>query len=177
MIQGTGSDCMNRSQPVHTEHMIRIIPLNNKNFINMKYSFSTITCLLIISALISSCSTRSLKVYSPDRTVKVRFKMVDGRPQYSVTKNDKRVINPSAMGFKVLHLTDQLARYKVLSTEKAFADERWEQPWGEFRYIQDRHNELIVHLAETGGKQSLLDIQFRVFDDGSFKRTSFTNRV
>jgi alpha-glucosidase len=139
----------------------------------MKYSFSPITYLLIISALISSCSTRSLKVYSPDRTVRVRFTLVDGRPQYAVTKNDKPVIIPSAMGFRLLQQTDQLTRYKLLSTETASADERWEQPWGEFRYIQDRHNELIVHLEENGGKKSLLDIQFRVFDDGVGFRYSF----
>jgi alpha-glucosidase len=139
----------------------------------MKYSFSSITCLLIISALSFSCGTRSLQVSSPDKTVKIGFTLVDGRPQYTVTKNDKPVIKPSAMGFRLLHQTDQLTRYKLLSMETDSADEKWEQPWGEFRYIEDKHHSLIVHLAETGGKKSLLDIQFRVFDDGVGFRYSF----
>ncbi len=121
----------------------------------MKYSFSAITCLLIISALISSCSTRSLQVSSPDKTVKVSFTLVDGQPQYTVTKNDKPVIKPSAMGFRLLQQTDQPTRYKLLSTETDSADERWEQPWGEFRYIEDKHNELIVHLAGSRREKKL----------------------
>ncbi len=142
----------------------------------MKNSFSLLTSLLIFSALFSSCSTRSLQVNSPDRTISVGFTLVDGRPQYTVTKNDKPVINPSGMGFRFLHGTDQPTRYKLLSAEMDSADEKWEQPWGEFRYIRDRHNELIVHLAETGGKKSLLDIHFRVFDDGVGFRYSFPEK-
>src|SRR5512133_60381 len=110
----------------------------------MKYSFSAITCLLIILIVISSCGTQTLQIYSPDKTIKVSFTLVDGRPQYAVTKNGKPVITPSAMGFRVLKQTDQLTRYMLLSTETDSADERWEQPWGEFRYIDDKHNELIV---------------------------------
>jgi len=139
----------------------------------MKYSYSAITCLLIVSSLISACSTRTLEISSPDKTVKVSFTLVDGQPQYTVTKNDIPVIKPSAMGFKLLQQADQLTRYKLLSTETDSVDERWEQPWGEFRYIEDRHNELIVHLAEVGGKKSLLDLQFRVFNDGVGFRYSF----
>jgi len=139
----------------------------------MKFRLSSIPCLLIISAVISSCGTKSVQVYSPDKTITVSFTLVDGRPQYTVTKNDKPVIEPSAMGFRVLQQEDQPTRYKLLSTETGSADERWEQPWGEFRYIVDRHQSLIVHLAETGGKKSLLDIHFRVFDDGVGFRYSF----
>lgn len=141
----------------------------------MKYS-PAISCLLIVSALFSSCSTRSLQVNSPDKSVKVSFTLVDGQPKYTVTKNDKIVIKPSAMGFRVLQQADQATRYKLLSTETDSANERWEQPWGEFKYIEDKHNELIVHLEETGGKKRLLDIQFRVFDDGVGFRYSFPER-
>jgi alpha-glucosidase len=139
----------------------------------MKYSISAITSLLVVSALIFSCSSKSIRLSSPDKTIKISFTLVDGRPQYSVTKNGKPVINPSAMGFIILHQADQSTRYKLLSAETDSADERWEQPWGESRYIKDKHNELIVHLAEEGGKKSLLDIQFRVFDDGVGFRYSF----
>ncbi len=132
----------------------------------MKYNTSAITCLLIVSALFSSCGTKSLQVNSPDKSVMVSFTLVNGQPQYAVTKNDKPVIRPSSMGFRILHNTDQPTRYKLISSETDSADEKWEQPWGESRFITDRHHEMVVHLAETGGKKRLLDIQFRVFDDG-----------
>jgi alpha-glucosidase len=139
----------------------------------MKNRLSTITWLLIISVFISSYRTKSLQLSSPDKTIEVGFALVDGRPQYTVAKKGKPVIKPSFMGFSLLHQAGQLTRYKLLSTEEKSADERWEQPWGEFRYIEDKHNELIVHLEETGGKKDLLDIQFRVFNDGVGFRYSF----
>ena len=139
----------------------------------MKNSLSEITCILILSVLISSCSAGPFQLSSPDNTVNVSFTLVDGRPYYTVTKNDQPVINPSAMGFSILQQAGQLTRYKLLSAEINSADLRWEQPWGEFRYIEDRHNELIVHLEEAGGNKSLLDIQFRVFNDGVGFRYSF----
>jgi alpha-glucosidase len=139
----------------------------------MKYSFSGISCLFILSALISSCSPKPLQVCSPDKTIKVSFTLVDGQPQYSVTKGDKIVIKPSALGFKTAQQPDEITKYKLLSTETDSAYEKWEQPWGEFRYITDRHNELIVHLQEQGANKNLLDIQFRVFNDGMGFRYSF----
>jgi len=132
----------------------------------MKNSLFAVIGLLIISALFSSCSTKSFQLSSPDKTIKVSFTLVDRQPQYAVTKNNKSVIIPSAMGFRILQQANPVTRYELLSTETDSVDERWEQPWGESRYIKDRHNELIIHLKEVGGKSSLLDIQFRVFNDG-----------
>jgi alpha-glucosidase len=77
------------------------------------------------------------------------------------------------MGFNILEQAGNLNKYTLLSSEVNSVNETWEQPWGEFRYIEDMHNELIVHLKENGGKNSLLDIHFRVFNDGLGFRYSF----
>lgn len=138
----------------------------------MKNSLLSICCILIISSLISSCN-KELKINSPDHSIQVNFKLVDGLPEYSVSKNDKSVIEPSVMGFKLLQQSGLVAHYNLLSSEVKSTNEKWEQPWGEFRYIEDKHNELIVHLQEDGGNKSLLDIQFRVFNDGVGFRYSF----
>lgn len=157
----------------------------------MKSSILVIGILLIFSGLFFSCDNKPLELSSPDNTIELSFSLVDGKPQYMVTKNGKAVIEPSAMGFdflehtglrasyelhssKSLSSSDSLpSSYKILSAERSSTKERWEQPWGEFRYIEDHHNELIVHLAEVGEGKSLMDIQFRVFDDGVGFRYSF----
>ncbi len=108
---------------------------------------------------------------SPDNTVQLLFSIVDGQPRYAVTKNGSPVIESSAMGFEIAGQTDQHTRYKLISTERNSADEKWEQPWGEFRTIEDRHNALTVHLEADSGV--LINIQFRVFDDGAGFRYSF----
>ncbi len=139
----------------------------------MKYSSFAITCLWIFMAVTSSCSKGSVQVTSPDKSIQVSFSLVDGQPYYAVSKNEIPVIIPSAMGFRVLNQKGQFKNYRVVSSEKKSADVTWEQPWGEFRYVDDRHNELIIHLAETGENKGLLDIHFRVFNDGIGFRYSF----
>jgi len=143
----------------------------------MKNSILVISYLIIISNLISSCNDKSLQVRSPDQSIKVIFSLYDGKPQYMVTKNDKPVIEPSAMGFDLSGQTDSFTRYRLMSTERSSTDERWEQPWGEFRTIADRHNEIIVHLEEIGGRKSVMDIQFRVFNDGVGFRYAFPEQA
>ena len=64
-------------------------------------------------------------------------------------------ITPDYMGFKILDGPDQQTRYKLISTERSYIEEKWEQPWGEFRYIEDNYEEIIVHLEEIGKRKSL----------------------
>ena len=53
-------------------------------------------------------------------------------------------------------------------------DRRWEQPWGEQRIIQDRHNELRVTLSGTDrALTEPYDLIVRVFDDGFGFRYEF----
>jgi len=99
----------------------------------MKNSILAIGYLLIISGLISSCDNKSLQLSSPDKTVKVLFSLVGGKPHYLVTKNGNTVIEPSAMGFDLLKQTGHHTNFKLISAQRSSTDERWEQPWGEFR--------------------------------------------
>lgn len=132
----------------------------------MKNRILEIGFFMILSTLFISCSNENLQISSPDKTIEVTFSLNDGKPQYRITKNGILVIEPSAMGFEIKNQTDHQTRYKLVSAEEDSVNEKWEQPWGEFRYIEDRHNELAVHLTERGGSKTLIDIQFRVFDDG-----------
>lgn len=139
----------------------------------MKNRILVIGYLLILLNLFLSCDNEPLQISSPDKTIDVVFSLVEGKPQYTVTKNGKTVIEPSTMGFELLDYANRETRFSLLAAEERSKNERWEQPWGEFRFIEDRHNELIVHLINRGGRKSLMDIQFRVFDDGVGFRYSF----
>ncbi|HDS08508.1 MAG TPA: glycoside hydrolase family 97 protein [Bacteroides sp.] len=167
----------------------------------MRNSILAIGTYLMISVLIPSCNDTSLQVNSPDETIQVRFTLKDGIPRYIITKNGKSVIEPSAIGFVLRgqsgnstdhstdrrtdqgtdqgtdqetdHKTDLGTAYRLVSVEESSADGSWEQPWGEFRTIADRHNELVVHLVSAGRNGILMDIRFRVFDDGVGFRYAF----
>jgi len=137
---------------------------------NLKFSFSAIALVLLLS-----CSAqKSYTVKSPGKNNKLVFELTkSGQPQYKFTANGKSVIEPSLLGFEFQDIKKMTDGFKVVNTEQTTADQTWEQPWGEFRKVRDHHNQLIVHLKESGGDNRLVDLIFRVFDDGLGFRYSF----
>jgi alpha-glucosidase len=141
---------------------------------NIKYRY----CLIILaSMLIFACSTKTQKTYkisSPGKISELVFELTpSGQPQYRFLSNGKSVIEPSLLGFEFQEIKKMTDGFEVVSTEEKTADETWEQPWGEFKKVRDHHTELIVHLKESAGEERLVDIIFRVFDDGLGFRYEF----
>jgi alpha-glucosidase len=38
----------------------------------------------------------------------------------------------------------------IVGSETARTDTTWEQPWGERRFVKDKHNEVLVRLEQNG---------------------------
>ncbi|MRX69363.1 alpha-glucosidase [Flavobacterium resistens] len=140
---------------------------------NIRYRY----CLIALaSMLICACGTKktTYKISSPGKNTELVFELTaSGQPQYSFTSGGKSVIEPSLLGFEFQGIQKMTDGFEVVSTEEKTSDETWEQPWGEFKKVRDHHNELIVHLKEAKGEERLVDIIFRVFDDGLGFRYSF----
>lgn len=91
----------------------------------------------------------------------------DGRPLWSLSREGKPLIAPSKLGFL---LTDGLGLqrgFAIVGAERGQGDTTWELPWGERRFVRDRHNELLVRFRqhESWGGHAM-NIRFRLFDDG-----------
>jgi alpha-glucosidase len=131
--------------------------------------------LAVVMLLLFSCSTkRSYTMASPSHNNQLVFDLTQtGQPQYQFSSNGKTVIEPSLLGFEFKDIKKMTEGFKVIKTEVNTVDQTWEQPWGEFKRVRDRHNELIVHLKESQGDGRLVDLIFRVFDDGLGFRYSF----
>lgn len=142
----------------------------------MKYKNIPTGCIFLFLLLTSACNKQSMQTTSPDQSIEVQFELHEGIPLYSVFKNGQPVIEPSRLGFEVDGLTDQQTRYRLVGSEAHSTEKSWEQPWGESRWIEDRHNALTVHLATTDAQPVLMDIEFRVFDDGAGFRYSFPDQ-
>jgi alpha-glucosidase len=97
----------------------------------------------------------------------------DGRPVWSLARDGGAVVNPSRLGF-ILGDAPKLERnFEVVEVARHSADSRWEQPWGERRFVTDRHNELVVTLREKTPLKRLLRLRVRLFDDGLGFRIEF----
>ena len=125
--------------------------------------------LLLISAVYSATAT---EVTSPNGTVKVTFNVNNTVPTYTITFRGKPVIKPSRLGFALVKGGDLLDGFTLVGEEKSSADETWTPVWGENRTIRNHYNEMLVRL-EQKSTQRMLNIRFRVYDDGVGFRYEF----
>ena len=125
--------------------------------------------LLLISAVYSATAT---EVTSPNGTVKVTFNVNNTVPTYTVTFRGKPIIKPSRLGFALVKGGDLLDGFTLVGEEKGSADETWTPVWGENRTIRNHYNEMLVRL-EQKSTQRMLNIRFRVYDDGVGFRYEF----
>ena len=154
---------------------------------------------LISLALLAACAQAPAPeavstIQSPSGKLEVTFHMTaNGTPMYSLkTGEGIEVITPSRLGFEMRGVIkaqgmviapdgsitqpdevppyDFCSGFELLGTEQDSFDEVWHPVWGEERDIRNNYNELLVHLRQ-GDK--LMDIRFRVFDDGLGFRYEF----
>ena len=133
-------------------------------------------CLIGFVFLLSlSCNAKKeYSINSPSKNNELHFFLTKtGQPQYSFSSNGKSVIEPSLLGFEFEGIQKMTEGFEVIKVDENKVNTTWEQPWGEVKKVRDHHNELVIHLKESKGEQRLVDIIFRVFDDGLGFRYSF----
>ncbi len=130
--------------------------------------------IALLALSVVSCVEKEVSISSPDSANKLTFSLDnEGIPYYSLISGEEVIIAPSKMGFDFEESPSMNQGFEIISSESTSVDETWEQPWGEFKDVQDKHNQLIVHLKEKEDPHRLMDVIFRVFDDGVGYRYSF----
>jgi glucan 1,4-alpha-glucosidase len=128
----------------------------------MKQLFLYISCLCLLQAVQAQQDMETSM-----SKVRLSFKLdAAGTPVYEVYYNNKPIVSASSLGF---YLEDDSSFYKnfvLAGTEKRSFDETWQPVWGETKNIRNHYNELTVHLKQSVAPFRLLDIVFRVFEDG-----------
>lgn len=114
------------------------------------------------------------EVASPDGRTRVEVDVSgEGRLGYRVVRDGTPLIGDSRLGF-LLHNGRQLLRgFELQGKASRSADDTWEQPWGERRFVRDHYNELRAQFVERDHDHRRLDVVFRVFDDGVGFRYEF----
>ena len=105
---------------------------------------------------------------SPDGSITVSVELdSDGRANYSISRKGKLLIAPSKLGFILTDSYDMVRGFKFDSAEnKPTVDEKWEQPWGERRFVRNHYNDLIVRFRQPTYLKRAMNVRFRIFDNG-----------
>ncbi len=96
----------------------------------------------------------------------------EGAPVYSVTFDGKTVVNDSHMGFELLDSPSLKSDFEITGQRHDSCDETWRPVWGEESVIRSNYNELLLNLRQRSTGR-LVDLRFRVFDDGVGFRYEF----
>ncbi|MBQ6938333.1 MAG: glycoside hydrolase family 97 protein [Muribaculaceae bacterium] len=135
--------------------------------------------LLMALVCCTSISYAQEKQASPNGNVAVEFNIVDGIPYYAVEYKNQPVINPSRMGLELISDYSLIDNFNIVSVNRSSFDETWTPVWGETSTIHNNYNEMEVQLEQNiPGKdpktaRRLLNIRFRVYDDGVGFRYEF----
>lgn len=104
---------------------------------------------------------------SPSGTLKVDVTLTaEGRVGYMVSRAGRPVIAESRLGFLFTDAPQMLNNFAFAGQSARSFDQSWDEPWGEYRTIRNRYNELTVSFDEKNWLKRRMTIVFRVFDDG-----------
>jgi len=125
-------------------------------------------------AQVVSSGASDATVRSPNGKMVVSVRVSgEGRPEYSIQRGGRSVIDWSRLGFILADAPKLERNFELFRTEEKSVDDRWEQPWGERRFVRNHYTEQRVSLREKTGERRTLVVVFRVFDDGVGFRYEF----
>jgi alpha-glucosidase len=124
--------------------------------------------MALFFALSPAHASQDATVSSPDESIAVQVGVDnDGRVAYSVRRNNAPLIQSSLMGFI---LTDSYGMVRGFAMDGgpslSSGEEKWEQPWGERRFVQGKYNDLLVRFKQKSKLQRIMAVRFRLFDNG-----------
>ena len=133
--------------------------------------------LLLAGSLQYSFAQQSYKLGSPDGTMRLELShAADGKIVYRVLYKGKTAVASSGLGMKLKTPELLLASFDINSIDSSAADENWKPVWGESASIRNNYKQAIIHLKDRSGSGILLDITFRIYNDGVGFRYSFSKQ-
>lgn len=131
--------------------------------------------ILIFSGMLQRSVAQDSTLLQAERgSIRVTFSLDgEGSPRYAVFFKDKQVIAPSRQGFVLAEDSLFYKGFAVTGVDRRPVNETWKPLWGEVSIIRNTYEQLTVHLKQSNAPGRLLDIVFRVFEDGVGFRYEF----
>lgn len=125
--------------------------------------------LLLIGVAFGCSQTGSLQtaeLSSPAGLTTVRLHLEKGTPLFSVEYKGKTIVQPSVLGFQFQNAPALKENMTLEKVDTLTFHETWEQVWGEQRLIRNHYRQLTATLREKGDNGRVMQVIFRVFDNG-----------
>lgn len=126
---------------------------------------SLIFFLLFACTLPWAIAQEIFHINSPDYKIRASIGLTEGQLFYKVTKNSRDIIKSSRLGMVIRHQADLSRDLQITQSRATHKNHRWQQVWGEHKWIHDNYKGMIFSLLH-GPSQIMMDVEFRVFNDG-----------
>lgn len=139
----------------------------------MKLRLLAFLPLLLFVCCFSFADNR-YSINSPDGNIQLNVLHKDnGVLLYALQYKGKIVIEPSLLGLDLETPSLKLKSFDMLASDSSAVDETWKPVWGEVKDIRNNYKELKLQLRSRSSEQILINIIFRVFNDGIGFRYNF----
>ena len=129
--------------------------------------FRLLAALFLLLHTLPAAAQSGSTASSPSGTLKLEVSLNgEGRIGYAVARDGKPVIRESHLGFLLSDGPQMLRNFALTGQQARSVDDTWEQPWGEWRTVRNRYNELSLSFEEKSKLKRRMTIVFRLFDNG-----------
>lgn len=137
---------------------------------NMKKRLLGFVCMLLpVLAM-----TQEFKVSGPFNRIQLKASITAGKEfEYSVAFNQKLIIQPSVLALQLKEPKTELRHFELLGIDSTDVQEDWQPVWGEVKSIRNQYKEIRFRLRRAAAPAVLLNIVFRVFEEGVGFRYEF----
>src|SRR4029079_14468077 len=98
----------------------------------------TLRAALLALLIFSPTAFADSSVQSPGGILAVTVRVNgEGRPEYSIARTGKPVVNWSRLGFILADQPKLERNFEIEGVEQNSFDDTWEQPWGERRFVRN----------------------------------------
>lgn len=145
---------------------------------NTMQTWHPLSITAVILIIITSCEMpQGNIVTSPNGQILLGFSLSEqGHPQYFVKHNNSTIIDTSGLGFEFRDIKPLDDGFSIKNIESSSTDKYWEPVWGEQNEIHNQFNELLVELEEDDSPNRVINLRFRLFNDGLGFRTEFPSQ-
>ncbi len=123
--------------------------------------------LILLIVMLAGCSgTNEVSSTSPNGNIELIFILDDGAPEYMVRYKDEILIDTSRLGFIFEKGQPMICNFEIDSVKVSSKRRHWKPVWGEVNRVYEKYNQLKLNLKETGEPYRILQVEFKVFNDG-----------
>src|SRR5437773_4756899 len=133
-----------------------------------------VLALIFVLAFSKAYADDTLSAYSPNHVIQLTiYHQPDGQIKYGAYYKQNFFIKPSGLGMRFSTPDVLLNKFDLIKNSERDFDETWKPVWGEVGSIRNNYKELTLQLKDKTGSGILVNIVFRVFNDGFGFRYEF----